>query len=133
MDKSALKFWTGPEAPIAATKPVPVRTKGVPRHRNDYRARRRNVAKAAGMLPQWRESVAHAANMSANIVGRANQANGAREAAAKALVGNRAGRADIVVAEAMLIFYRGEKQTRVVRRIIRDLEKQILVKAQAKS
>jgi hypothetical protein len=101
------------------------RTKGVPRPAASYRAARRNSVKAARMLPHWRLVVAEDANKSANLYGRAVTANGAREAAAKALVGNRAGIPALVTADAMLTFYRGEKQTRVVRRIIRDLEVQV--------
>lgn len=101
------------------------RTTKNPRARSTYRAARRNAAKAARKLPEWREAIAHEANVRANLHGRYNQANGAREAAAKALIGNRAGRPDIVAAEAMLAFYRGERRTRTINRIIRDLEVQV--------
>lgn len=100
------------------------RKKGTPRHPDTYRAQRRNAIKKARMLPQWRAVIAFEANKAANLHGRAVQANAAREAAAKALIGNRQGRPDIVAAESMLIFYRGEPRTRVVNRIIRSLERQ---------
>ncbi len=97
------------------------------RSADTYRGALRNAARSARRLPEWRETVAQGANMEANIVGRANQANAAREAAAKALVGNISGAPrQSVIANAMLEFYRGEKRTRVVSRIVRDLERQVL-------
>lgn len=96
-----------------------------PRAASSYRGARRNAAKAARMLPEWRTVIAHDANVKANLVGRQNQANAAREAAAKALVNNREMRPDIVAGVAMLEFYRGEKRTRSISRIIRDLEVQV--------
>lgn len=109
-----------------ATRLVPA--KG-PRPRTDYRAVRRNAAKTARMLLEWRETVAEAANIKANIHIRADQANGAREAAAKALaidnVMHMGLRRDVMVAFAMLKFYRAERRTRSITRIIRGLEKHV--------
>lgn len=100
---------------------------GEPRAAETYRGHVRNTWKAARRLPEWRESVADAANTKANLEGRANQANAAREAAAKALVDatHTSGvPRHTLAASAMLDFYRGEKQTRPVGRIVRELERQ---------
>lgn len=101
---------------------------GKPRARTEYRAARRNAAKAARMLPQWRESVADAANQHANLPNRINQANAAREAASKALVDathlSGVPRHTLALV-AMLDFYCGENQTRAVSRIVRDLQRQV--------
>lgn len=117
--------------PLRDWKPIgePVRVgRAGPRPRTDYRAVRRNAAKAARKLPEWRESVADAANEKAGLEGRANQANAAREAAAKALVDatHTSGvPRHALAASAMLAFYRQEKQTRPVGRIVRELERQV--------
>lgn len=97
-----------------------------PRPAVSYRGARRNATKAARMLPVWRATVSDEAEVRAHISARAVQANNAREAAAKALINNRAGRPDLVMATAYLEFYRGEKQSRVVSRIVRDLERQLV-------
>jgi hypothetical protein len=107
---------------------LPARTGDGPRKRTDYRAVRRNAAKAARKLPEWRASVADAANQVANLAARQSQANGAREAAAKALVDatHTSGTPrHVLAASAMLHFYRGEKQTRAVSRIVKELERQV--------
>lgn len=106
---------------------APVKTTG-PRAATSYRGHVRNTWKAARRLPEWRERVATIANQNANLSGREAQANSAREAAAKALHvhGAEAGLPrHVVVASAMLSFYRKEKQTRPMARIIRDLERQV--------
>jgi hypothetical protein len=107
---------------------VVTKVAGRPRPRTDYRAVRRNAAKAARKLPEWRESVSDAANERAGLAARQNQANGAREAAAKALVDatHTSGTPrHVLAASAMLAFYRTEKQTRAVSRIVRELERQV--------
>lgn len=107
---------------------APVKTKG-PRAATSYRGHVRNTWKAARRLPEWREKAAAIANQNANLAGRKAQANGAREAAAKAILANNASHFGlprrVVVDSAMLEFYRGKKLTRPVNRIIRDLERQV--------
>jgi hypothetical protein len=100
-----------------------------PRAAETYRGHVRNTWKAARRLPEWREKAAAIANQNANLAGRAAQANAAREAAAAALVQENVrqtglGR-DVLATSAMLAFYRGEKRTRPVNRIIRELKRQV--------
>lgn len=91
-----------------------------------YRGARRNAARAERGFPQWRMTVAFGANKQAGLNARVAVANGAREAASKALTAGVKGLpAYVVTAQAMLDFYRGEKRTRPVNRIIRDLERQV--------
>lgn len=109
--------------------PPVVKQKG-PRPAASYRAMRRNHVKAHRQLPAWRSITAAYANQKANIAGRQALANGAREAAAKALaeenVRSTGLRQDVVAASAMLEFYRDVKHPgRAVNRIIRSLESQI--------
>lgn len=88
-----------------------------------YRCFRRNAARNARQLDEWRESAAAQANQTARLPARAMQANAAREAAARAMndpVLKHLPR-DQVATEAMREFYRGEKQTRAITRIIREL------------
>lgn len=99
-------------------------TKG-PRAADSYRGHVRNTWKAARRLPKWREKAAAIANQNANLAGREVQANGAREAAAKAIQQEAGLPRHVVVASAMLKFYRAEKYTRPVARIVRDLERQV--------
>jgi hypothetical protein len=102
-----------------------------PRASETYRGARRNGARALRKLPEWRASavMAIAANDRANLQARRHQANAAREAASKALIQNSVKqlglRHEIVAASALLQFYRGEKRTRPVNRIIRELERQV--------
>lgn len=107
----------------------PVAKSSGPRPASSYRAARRNHVKAARGLQAWREYTAVYANQAANIHGRHATANGAREVAAKALVDAAVKfpglRHDVVVASAQLAYYREQKQTRPVRRIIRALERQV--------
>lgn len=97
-----------------------------PRAAETYRGYRRNnyISLRAGFtrFDGWRAWVP--ANQKANIVERQTQANRAREAAAKALVGNKEMLPASVVVHAYLDFYRREKPSRVVSRIIRGLEQQ---------
>jgi hypothetical protein len=73
--------------------------------------------------------MAIAANEKANLAGRQVQANGAREAGSRALIeaqsNPRGLPGHIVHASVVLEFYRAEKRTRVVNRIIAGLEKQV--------
>lgn len=104
---------------------APAKTNG-PRAATSYRGHVRNTWKAARRLPEWREQAAAIANQNTNLAGRSAQANGAREAAAKAMAGAEMGLPrDVVVASAMLDFYRKEKHARPVNRIIRALERQV--------
>lgn len=101
------------------------------RSASTYRGARRNEARRDRGLPRqdhglrkWREGRhAETANIHADLRARMLQANSAREAVAKAMVlaGPLAGPG--VATHAFLTFYRGEKRTRVVNRIIRDLER----------
>lgn len=104
-------------------------TKKGPRKAESYRGHVRNTWKAARRLPEWREKAAAIANQNANLSGRAAQANMAREAATKALIDDNVRqtglRRDVLATSAMLGFYLGEKRTRPVNRIIRELEKQV--------
>lgn len=105
-------------------------------HEKCSRAYRRNKARAdrkqarregrPGALIVWRTEgfAAIAANNAAKITERAVQANAAREAATKAIMSNPGVPPQRIVVHAFLDFYRGEKQTRPVRRIVRDLEQQ---------
>ena len=96
---------------------------------SSYRGARRNEVRLLCVLGSWRESGAYAdaANTKAKLNERAVQANNAREAASVALVKHGVlgfhRRADVLV-NAFLTFYRNEKRTRVVNRIVRDLERQ---------
>lgn len=103
---------------------TPSSTKG-PRSASTYRGARRNAARAERLLPRWRAEspYAIAANNRAKIGIRAQLADLARKAAAKALVGNSAGIPSVVTAESYLAFYRKiENPTRAVSRIIRELQ-----------
>lgn len=109
---------------------IPPVSKGEgPRKAATYRAARRNHVKSHGMLPMWRQFTAAHANERAGLKARAVVANGAREAASKALVDSMlrdtGARRDVIVATAMLDHYRQQKRTRPVNRIIRELERQI--------
>jgi hypothetical protein len=101
--------------------------KKAPRAASSYRGARRNAAKAARGLADWRDRSAYDANMAAGIYARAAVANGAREAAAAALVNNRFGMQEVTAAAAMLRYYctAGVKRTRPVNRIIRELSKHV--------
>lgn len=92
-----------------------------------YRAFRRNAARKARQLDEWRESAVDQANATARLGARTAQANAAREAAAKAIgdPNNSYLPRDHVASRAMLEFYRGEKQTRAISRIVRDLERAV--------
>ncbi|WP_448043760.1 hypothetical protein [Bradyrhizobium liaoningense] len=107
----------------------PVGLKISPRPASSYRAARRNHVKTHRQLPAWRNVTAAYANQIADIAGRRTMANGAREAAAKALADtvtrDMGLRQDVVAADAMLSFYDKQKRTRSVNRIIRSLEAQI--------
>lgn len=96
-----------------------------PRHASTYRGARRNhyVTPAARRTRFYGWNAWEVANAKAHLHSRAVQANSAREAAAKALVANRSGDSSVTVAGAMLKFYEGEKRTRPVNRIIRDLRR----------
>jgi hypothetical protein len=90
-------------------------TKGkTPRAADSYRGARRNAARAAGGLVEWSRSrmMAIAANEKAHLDARQVQANGAREAAAKATIEAMANprglTGSIVGISAMLGFYCGE-------------------------
>lgn len=104
-------------------------TKKGPRAADSYRGARRNSWKAARRLPEWRQHAHEIANWKAELAERAVVANGAREAAAKAMVNEAtqtAGvRRDVVIASAMLDYYCTCQRTRPVSRIIRGLEKQV--------
>lgn len=105
------------------------------RSADTYRAQRRNNARAdrktaraekrPGDLIAWRQTGAFAvrANHAADIQGRAIMANAAREEAAKAAVAQRHIPASVAAAGALLGFYRRQHRSRVVSRIIRDLER----------
>ena len=96
-----------------------------PRAASSYRGARRNAAKALRRLPEWRDQAANVANQKANLYGRSLQANMAREVAAKAVASGQFGLPHVLAAAAMLNFYCGEKQTRSISRIVRDLQKQV--------
>lgn len=103
-----------------------------PRKAETYRAFRRNEARRAGKLAEWRETAYAQANSEAKLVDRAAQANAAREVAVKAIVAaGPLGRIDAVANDAMLKFYRGEKPTRVVNRIVRTLKRNSVALASA--
>lgn len=109
--------------------PPLTKSKG-PRPAASYRAARRNHVKAHRQLPAWRQFTAHFANQRADIQARSVVAIGAREAAAKAVVDENAlikGLPQHVIAlGAMVDYYHNiDKQTRPVRRILRDLGAQI--------
>lgn len=89
---------------------------------------RRNAAKKAGKLAIWRDNIAVIANHRANLDGRRAQANGAREAAAKAISSGVFGLPHLLAAAAMLRFYSLEKSTRAISRIKRDLQVQVQVR-----
>jgi len=113
---------------LAAFAPTPTRDKKQPRKAGDYRADRRNAAKGARLLPLWRNFIAGAANVKAKIVQREALANGAREAAAAAIVANTAGGlAHVVASVAMLEYYRAERSSwgRAVGRITAGLERDV--------
>jgi hypothetical protein len=105
-----------------------VATIKTPRESSSYRGARRNAARADGGIVEWSRSclMAIAANDKAHLGARQVQANSAREAAAKAVVEAMANprglTGSIVGVLAMLDFYRGEKHTRPVNRIIRSLQ-----------
>lgn len=104
----------------------------VPRKAETYRAARRNEARRAGKLAEWRETAYAQANTTAKLVERAGQANAAREAAVKAIVAaGPLGRIEAIANDAMLTFYRGEKPTRVVNRIVRTLKRNAVALASA--
>lgn len=94
-----------------------------------YRGARRNHARANHLFADWRGMNAIVANGNADLQARQVVANGAREAAAKALTDAnvlfKGLSRNVVVASALLAYYRGIKRTRPVNRIIRDLEKQV--------
>lgn len=105
------------------------KTKG-PRAASTYRGARRNHWKQHRALNPaarvWDQT--HVANNKAHLAARQTQANNAREAAAKALVKENSQhtglRRELIVSSALLTFYRGERPTRPVSRIIRHLEAQ---------
>lgn len=116
------------EMQVTTSPPVaPSAAKKGPRPRSAYRAAVRNTWKAARRLPEFRAKSWRLANARADLAGRAAIANGAREAAAKALanVMQSGLRAETAIASAMLDFYNGVKRTRPVSRIIRNLEQQL--------
>lgn len=92
---------------------------------SSYRGARRNYARDNRALGDWRRSSHHvvAANFAAKLYDRSVMANAAREAASKAVVeatGNGHPVAGAAQA-AFLAFYKAQKRTRVVGRILRDL------------
>ncbi len=102
-----------------------------PRPAASYRAARRNHVKAHRQLPAWRRFTAAHANNVADIAGRQVVANGAREAASKAIVEANAHTSlpqHVVALGAVVDYYREQKQTRPVRRILRELGGQIRAK-----
>jgi hypothetical protein len=107
----------------------PLKKGSGPRPASSYRAARRNLVKSHRALPHWRNITAAHANNEAKIGERAAMANGAREAAAKAIadeaIRETGLRPQTIGAAAMLQFYREQPRTRPVNRIIRDLERQI--------
>lgn len=110
-------------------KPFPV-TK-TPRVAASYRGARRNAARAAGGLSEWRRTciAAVSANEKAYLPARQVQANDAREAFSKGVIEAQANPkglpGSVVGLSAMLDFYRSEKRTRPVNRIIRSLQGQL--------
>lgn len=99
-----------------------------PRAAASYRGARRNAARTSGGLAAWSKTcmMAIAANEKAHLAARQVQANGAREAAAKAAVFAAPGvPRHVAYASGMLGFYLGETRTRPVNRIIRELLKQV--------
>lgn len=109
----------------------PLSTTKAPRAAASYRGARRNAARAAGGLSEWRTSCIAAvhANEKAFLDARRVQANDAREAFSKGVIEAQANPrglpGSVVGMSAMLDFYRGEKRTRPVNRIIRALEGQL--------
>lgn len=111
---------------------IPPLTKGKgPRPASSYRAHRRNHVKAHRQLPAWRQFTAGFANQRAKIAERAVVANGAREAAAKAIVEANAHMAGlpqkVIALAAMGQYYESVERTRPVQRILRELRAQIRV------
>ena len=109
---------------------IPPIVKGkCPRPGASYRASRRNHVKAHRQLPAWRQFTAAHANQVADIAGRQVVANGAREAASKAIVEANAHTTglpqNVVALGALVDFYRDQKHTRPVRRILRELAGQL--------
>lgn len=90
------------------------------------RARRRNVFRALGILPQWRPLTPWAfANTRAKLGERRAQCEQANREVAKALASEQyasgGGRKAKIVRGALLKFWNGQQRTRVVGRILKEL------------
>jgi hypothetical protein len=94
-----------------------------------YRGARRNnyVSPAAKQTRFFGWNAWEQANTKANLEGRAQLANAAREAASRALVNAGVLAQPSIAVAAMLDFYRDMKppRSRVVNRIIRELKRQM--------
>lgn len=89
------------------------------------RARRRNVFRSLGILPQWRPLTPWAfANTRAKLRERRTQCEQANREVAKALASEQyasGGRKAKIVRGALLKFWNGQQRTRVVGRILKEL------------
>jgi hypothetical protein len=102
------------------------------RSADTYRGARRNTARSQGKLNQWRlHPHAHTANLEAKISERREMADAANKAVSLALAAAGPLASQSVANHAYLEFYRNQPRSRVVSRIIRQLEAAIRAKRAA--
>jgi hypothetical protein len=99
--------------------------RGARRNEHHRRASLLKGSERKTFLSDEREVRANQANAVAHLGQRTMQARAAREAAARALAGDQHSPPANVMNHALLDFYRGQKPTRPVTRIVRQLERAV--------